>query len=40
MEGRISGAVFLVERRTDADFHVIAAPEQRHESPSFVDLAG
>jgi hypothetical protein len=39
MERRLSGPVFLVELRTDADFYVIAAPEECHGSLSFADLA-
>jgi hypothetical protein len=31
-----SGLVLFVELRTAADFYVIAAPEERHRSPSFV----
>ena len=34
-----SGLVLLVELRTDADFYVIAAPKDRHGSPSFVPQA-
>jgi hypothetical protein len=30
MDRRLSGLVFLVELRTDADFYVIAAPEECH----------
>jgi hypothetical protein len=36
MVGCFSGLVLLVELRTAADFYVIAAPEERHRSPSFV----
>jgi hypothetical protein len=36
MAGCFSGLVLLVELRTVADFDVIAAPEERHRSPSFV----
>jgi hypothetical protein len=34
MDRHFFGPVFSVEFRTDADFHIIAAPEQRHESSS------
>jgi hypothetical protein len=37
MEGRFVGLVLLVELRADADFDVVAAPEQRHQSSSFAD---
>jgi hypothetical protein len=40
MAGRFVGPVLPVEFRTDADFYVIAAPEQRHESSSFADHSG
>lgn len=33
MVGHFSGIVLLVERRAEADFYVIAAPEARHGSP-------
>src|SRR5258708_5205663 len=33
-----SGPILLVELRTDADFDVVAAPKQCHESPSFDDF--
>src|SRR3954467_793091 len=36
MVRRFSGLIFLVEIPTDADFYVIAAPKERHGSPSFV----
>jgi hypothetical protein len=36
MDRRFSGFVFLVELRTDADFYVIAAPEECHGSLSFA----
>jgi hypothetical protein len=37
-EGRFSGLIFLVELRTDADFYVVAAPEECHRRPSFAEL--
>jgi len=40
MEGCFVRLVLLVELRTDTDFYVIAAPEQRHESSSFADYIG
>ncbi len=40
MDGRFFGLVLFVELRTDADFHVIAASEQRHESSSVADHIG
>ena len=36
MVGCFSGPVLLVELRTAADFYVIAPPEERHRSSSFV----
>jgi hypothetical protein len=36
MVGFFSGLVLLVELRTVADFYVVAAPEERHGSPSSV----
>jgi hypothetical protein len=36
MEGYFVRLVLLVELRTDTDFHVIAAPEQRHDSSSYA----
>jgi hypothetical protein len=38
MDRRCSGLVFLVELRTDADFYVIAAPEECHGSLSFAEV--
>jgi hypothetical protein len=38
MDRRFSGLVLLVELRTDADFYVIAAPEECHGSLSFADF--
>ena len=37
-DGRFSGFVFLVELRTDADFDVVAAPEECYGRPSFAEL--
>jgi hypothetical protein len=40
MNRRFSGSVLFVELRTDADFYVVAAPEQRHDRPpSSITLA-
>src|SRR5258708_33978142 len=36
MDRHFFGPVFPVELRTDADFHIIAAPEQRHESSAYA----
>jgi len=36
MGGRFSGRILLVELRTEADFYVVAAPKDRHGSPSFA----
>ncbi|MGE3779828.1 MAG: hypothetical protein AB7F89_21755 [Pirellulaceae bacterium] len=38
MDGRFSGPVFPVELRADADFYVIAAPEECHGSLSFAEF--
>jgi hypothetical protein len=39
MDRRFAGPVFLVELRTDADFYVIAAPEECHGSLSFAEFS-
>jgi hypothetical protein len=35
MLGRFSGPILPIEVRTDADFHIIAAPEECHRSSSW-----
>jgi hypothetical protein len=34
-----SGPILFVERRTDADFYVIAAPKERHDHPPSTNSA-
>jgi hypothetical protein len=40
VDWQFPGPILLVELRTAADFHVIAAPEQRHDPFSFADHFG